>query len=260
MSFCPIEDAFQDPFLERIKRNRKRNNRGNNNNVNKNINNINNVIENFECLNGQGQLDISDEYKYKNMLSRRHPEEVNVDVNLNQSTQELKRPDEQNYYPDMSLENEYALITDVRQNQGQAYRPPHPFQKESNPFDARQSHPQMLESFNESDNLMAIDSESVRSQLMSPHELVSANNNNQMVYKGDSNTSESSTPNSNLTELLENQKELEFKLDKVLNRLERLESEGDGKENIHDIILFGIFGIFFMYMLDSVYKIGKKNL
>ena len=58
----------------------------------------------------------------------------------------------------------------------------------------------------------------------------------------------------------ENQKDLESKLDQILNRLNKLETEGDGKENIHDIILFGIFGIFFIYILDSVYKIGKKNL
>lgn len=274
MSFCPIEDAFQDPFLDRIKQNRKSkrnnnhnnnhyNNHNHNNNHNSNYNNNNNdVIENFECLNGQDKLKISNEYKYKHMLSRSHPEEVNLNVNLNNSTQQLKRPDEQSYYPDMSLENEYALMTDVKHNKGKAYRPPHPFTQQANPSDVREINGNMYESFNETDNLMAIDSDSIRNQLLTPQELVSANNNNKMIYgkQQDSEHSDHAQQDSNLSDLLENQKALESKLDQVLNRLNKLEVESDGKENIHDIILFGIFGIFFIYILDSVYKIGKKTL
>ena len=300
MSFCPIEDAFQDPFLDRIRRNRQskrknnqnnhrnsyinnqNNNQTNNHNNQKNnqknnlikqpnhinyndINEINNVIENFECLDGHEQLEISDEYQYKNMLSRQHPQDVDFNVQLNNSTKQLKRPDEQLYYPDMSLENEYALLTDVKQHKGQAYRPPNPFTQEANPSDIRQTHPEMYESFNESDQMMAIDSDMIRSHLLSPRELVSAGNDHPMMYQNHNKHHKPQRetdfiPNSKLNELLENQKDLESKLDQILNRLNKLETEGDGKENIHDIILFGIFGIFFIYILDSVYKIGKKNL
>lgn len=256
MSYCSIEDAFQDPFQNRRK---QRNNTP--------------VIESFGCLNGANQLNTSDEYKYKHMLSRQHPEKVDLQVKLDKTTQQMRRPDEQSYYPDVSLESEYALITDVNHKNEGGYRPPHPFTLQSQiPPQPNQSQPQqndimvndnMYESFNQSDNLMTLDT----------NNQISNHNNNYdntpqdiliggITPKNNSIVKQSVNVQDDKLEviqkLVESHKQLEMKLDEVLNKLNKIE-QSDGKENIHDIILFGIFGLFFIYILDSVYKIGKKS-
>ena len=66
-------------------------------------------MEGFQCLDGSNQLDMDNDYKYKHMLSRNRPENMSVDINLNNKTEVTRRQDESSYYPDMSLESEYAL-------------------------------------------------------------------------------------------------------------------------------------------------------
>jgi len=52
-------------------------------------------------------------------------------------------------------------------------------------------------------------------------------------------------------------------LSDILNRLDRLETRMNqmqspkGKSNIHDIILYIIIGVFLLFILDSMFKIGK---
>ncbi len=48
------------------------------------------------------------------------------------------------------------------------------------------------------------------------------------------------------------------KLDLILNKLGHFDEPV--QENIHDIILFVIFGIFVIFILDSVYRVGKMTL
>ncbi len=53
---------------------------------------------------------------------------------------------------------------------------------------------------------------------------------------------------------------LEFnaKLDLILQKLGHFDEPA--QENIHDIILFVIFGVFVIFILDSVYRVGKMTL
>jgi hypothetical protein len=48
------------------------------------------------------------------------------------------------------------------------------------------------------------------------------------------------------------------KLDLILEKLGHFDEPA--QENIHDIILFVIFGIFIIFILDSVYRVGKMTL
>ena len=48
------------------------------------------------------------------------------------------------------------------------------------------------------------------------------------------------------------------KLDMILQKLNHMEEPV--QENIHDIILFVIFGIFVIFILDSIYRVGKMTL
>ncbi len=48
------------------------------------------------------------------------------------------------------------------------------------------------------------------------------------------------------------------KLDLILQKLGHMEEPI--QENIHDIILFVIFGVFVIFILDSVYRVGKMTL
>jgi hypothetical protein len=48
------------------------------------------------------------------------------------------------------------------------------------------------------------------------------------------------------------------KLDLILQKLGHMEEPV--QENIHDIILFVIFGVFVIFILDSVYRVGKMTL
>lgn len=305
MTYCPIDEAFQDPFVKKLnnkRKNKKRKTHNNINNSNSYQNNNNNNIEGFECLSGSNQLDMSNDYRYKHMLSRNRPENLSVDVHLGDKTQVNRRNDENSYYPDMSLESEYALMTDVKQKQSQGYRPPNPFthpsMAQSNNNIVDEGDNQMLnnqdndsninggmyESFNELDknDMMQIEYDTLK-QSMNPNEVIMHRNqepsstgynlnnyhpdtNWQNVMpdkpKQKNNTTEiiESNQNSQLETLLKSYKALETKLDMVLSKIDKLEEGGDGKENIHDIILFAIFGVFFIYILDSVYRIGKKTI
>lgn len=266
MSYCSIEDAFKDPFLKNRRRKHKKERAAPN------------TIEGFECLDGSDQLELSTEHQLKGSLSKHNQgNKMNVNVQLDTNNQ-INRPDEQTYYPDMSLESEYALITDVKNNQGQAYRPANPFTKPSTrqPDDLVINNG-MYESFNQTDNLMSLEHDTIRDQLSSPQNMAK----NEMIYSGNmpinndiysnasshntivkQNKRESSQPMSDekFQILLQNYMELQSKIDEILKKVNKMESEPDNKENVHDIILFAIFGVFFIYVLDSIYRIGKKSL
>lgn len=265
MSYCSIEDAFKDPFLKN-RRKKKRNTPSQN------------IVEGFECLDGSDQLELSTEHQLKGSLSKHNQgNKLNVNVRLDKSNQ-MNRPDEQTYYPDMSLESEYALITDVKNSQGQAYRPAHPFTKPSNKQpDDLVINSGMYESFNETDNLMSVEHDTIRDKLSTPQNVA----RNEMIYSGNmpinndiysnvssdntivkQNKTQSSQPMSEdkFQLLLQNYMELQSKIDEILKKVNKMESEPDNKENIHDIILFAIFGVFFIYVLDSIYRIGKKSI
>lgn len=283
MSYCPIEDAFKDPFIN-SRNNRKKHKQ------NSNQQNNNQLIENFDCLDGSNQLQISDDYNLKGSLSRHNQGNMmNLNVQLD-GTNQVNRSDEKTYYPDMSLESEYALLTDVKHHEGKAYRPPNPFTKPSN----RQpnnlvANDSMYESFNQVDNVMALEHDTIRNQLSSPqniakNEMIYSGNfpiNNDMIdnsnlsynlsYNNSSNNSSNNNPtnrtNSKQTNdndkfdlLLQSYKELQDKIEEILQKVNKMESEPHNNENIHDIILFAIFGIFFIYILDSIYRIGKKHI
>jgi hypothetical protein len=246
MSYCSIDEAFADPFIK-TKKNKKRKNKHNNE-----------VIENFECLDGSNQLNISDEYQYKGDLSKQQESRV-INANLNNTT-ELMHQDEKTFYPNMSLESEYALLTDVHTNKNQGYRPANPFTKSSNPESDMMINDGMFESFNQSDNIMALEHDTLRNNLLSPQEVVK----NEMIYQNNQETPKSKKQVINIDKmehLLNSYKKLEMKLDSIINKLDKIDDESsESKENIHDIILFAIFGIFFIYILDSVYRIGKKTI
>jgi hypothetical protein len=52
-------------------------------------------------------------------------------------------------------------------------------------------------------------------------------------------------------------KEFNDKLDLILNKLGNFDEPS--QENIHDIILFVIFGCFVIFILDSIYRVGKMT-
>ena len=52
--------------------------------------------------------------------------------------------------------------------------------------------------------------------------------------------------------------ELNNKIDLILQKLGHFEEPT--QENIHDIILFVIFGLFVIFILDSVYRVGKMTI
>lgn len=52
-------------------------------------------------------------------------------------------------------------------------------------------------------------------------------------------------------------KEFNDKLDLILNKLGNFDEPS--QENIHDIILFVIFGCFVIFILDSIYRVGRMT-
>lgn len=63
------------------------------------------------------------------------------------------------------------------------------------------------------------------------------------------NTSSSNSNNKVLSDILK-------RLDRLETRINQIQS-GKGKSNIHDIILYIIIGVFILFILDSMFKIGK---
>lgn len=53
--------------------------------------------------------------------------------------------------------------------------------------------------------------------------------------------------------------ELAQKIDLILEKLQALESSEPTQENIHDIILFVVFGLFIIFAMDSVYRVGRNT-
>ena len=35
--------------------------------------------------------------------------------------------------------------------------------------------------------------------------------------------------------------------------------DDDAQDNIHDLILFILFGVFMIFVLDTIYRLGKRN-
>jgi hypothetical protein len=75
--------------------------------------------------------------------------------------------------------------------------------------------------------------------------------------------SDVSPNNSNNTSSRNNNNNNNKALSDILKRLDRLETRMNqmkspkGKSNIHDIILYIIIGVFILFILDSMFKIGK---
>jgi hypothetical protein len=68
-------------------------------------------------------------------------------------------------------------------------------------------------------------------------------------------TTQTSTPTPSSNPELE---EFNRKLDMILEKLGHFDEPT--QENIHDIILFVIFGCFVIFILDSIYRVGKMTL
>lgn len=99
------------------------------------------------------------------------------------------------------------------------------------------------------------------------------NNNNKLeedieVNSSDSEDSDSENENENELKYDEgNSGDLEYRINN-LNRnmnliIKKMNSsqmfDGDTEENIHDIILFVLFGIFIIFVLDTIYRFGKNS-
>jgi len=59
--------------------------------------------------------------------------------------------------------------------------------------------------------------------------------------------------------------DLESKIDMILEKVMKLErivnkEPENGGNNIHDIVLFVIFGIFVIFIMDSIYRVGKSAI
>ncbi len=59
--------------------------------------------------------------------------------------------------------------------------------------------------------------------------------------------------------------DLESKIDMILEKVMKLErivnkEPENGRNNIHDIVLFVIFGIFVIFIMDSIYRVGKSAI
>ena len=46
----------------------------------------------------------------------------------------------------------------------------------------------------------------------------------------------------------------------IINQMNKSQFfDDDSQDNIHDLILFVLFGIFIIFILDSIYKLGKRS-
>lgn len=97
-------------------------------------------------------------------------------------------------------------------------------------------------------------------------------NNNKLEVDIDVNSSDSEDSDSEEENELkyeeENSGDLEYRINN-LNRnmnliIKKMNSsqmfDGDTEENIHDIILFVLFGIFIIFVLDTIYRFGKNSV
>lgn len=75
-----------------------------------------------------------------------------------------------------------------------------------------------------------------------------------------STSSPSPTNKSNFENVVSDPRLVDFneKLDLILKKLNHFDEPV--QENIHDIILFVIFGIFVIFILDSIYRVGKMTM
>lgn len=256
MTYCSLDEAFQDPFVKRVKKT-KRHKKTNKYNNSTNTNN-NNIVEGFGCLNGSNQMDISNEYRMKGDLSRRRQNPLTVDIQLDKNQETRVRSDESSFLPDMSLESEYALITDIDQKKNQGYRPPHPmtYRPEVQPIDENDNY----EPFNQND-MTLMEHDAIQEVIQHPPTLNYNVNNN--PNNGHNNPNQPEVPESESeNDWQTSYQNLEAKLDLVLDKLSQMEEQKNNekpRENFNDIILFAIFGIFFIYILDSVYRVGRKS-
>ena len=82
------------------------------------------------------------------------------------------------------------------------------------------------------------------------------NYNNVEVVKSQNNQQNNNNNNNNVDETL---KTILKRLDRLEERLNK-QSTSKSNSNIHDIILYVVMGIFLLFILDSVFKIGKLTL
>ena len=235
--YCSIDEAFADPLVNRRKKNSN-----------------NSMVEGFECLSGKNQLNISDEYSQKGDLSRSRPQETIVNSQLNsQTNQASQRPDEKHFYPDMSLENEYALITDVHHKETNGYRPPNPF-----------THQSTLPKFMRSPDFPNNNTLLNNNNTLTNDGMYESFDKDNVMFLEDEPPKQHVEPNPQPEDpyqiLFRQYQQLEDKLNQILEAVQQQKhQQSNDKENVYDIILFAIFGLFFIYILDSVYRVGRKK-
>ena len=92
-------------------------------------------------------------------------------------------------------------------------------------------------------------------------------NNVKRVEDDDSSDSENESDTEDLSVVEENSGDLEYRLNN-LNRnvnliIKKMNSshifDSDSEENIHDLILFILFGIFIIFVLDTIYRFGRNS-
>ena len=83
------------------------------------------------------------------------------------------------------------------------------------------------------------------------------NYNNVQVVKSQNNQQNNKNNNNNNVD--ETLKTILKRLDRLEERLNK-QSTSKSNSNIHDIILYVVMGIFLLFILDSVFKIGKLTL
>ena len=94
------------------------------------------------------------------------------------------------------------------------------------------------------------------------------NNNSQNDEDSDSDDSEDSSIENEKLELVdENSKDIDYRLS-TLNRnvnliIKKMNNsqffEDESQDNIHDLILFVLFGIFIIFVLDTIYRFGRNS-
>ena len=87
-------------------------------------------------------------------------------------------------------------------------------------------------------------------------EVVESQNNKQNNKQNNQQNNQQNNNNNNVDETL---KIILKRLDRLEERLNK-QSTSKSNSNIHDIILYVVMGIFLLFILDSVFKIGKLTL
>ena len=108
---------------------------------------------------------------------------------------------------------------------------------------------------------------------ISSNEEVNSESNNQssdseISDTDEEKTNELSTDNKNTNNFKKvSKKDIDYRLNNlnrninmIINQMNKSQFfDDDSQDNIHDLILFVLFGIFIIFILDSIYKLGKRS-